>query len=316
MSDLDDLIRSDLSVFGGETARSIPDFSTVSAELAGAGGPYRDSEPGAEARRRAEQEQRVSELALMPLAYERVFVHRVSRAAAGAVALAGVAGLVVMSMDGFTQRLVHLVVGQPTAAFLAAALAFKVLAAYVFAGLIAERYYEKRMRVSIGSGAGPLEEARRLLERVDAAAVALPLAGAVSGGLLLGLLAFFSDPGYSALALTVEAADVLVPASFVGVVAALLLGGACARDRRDLDGSPVLRAAEHWVTLVAGGAAVIASLWYAARTSFGLHALGIIPNSSTSMALGAVGLAALIMPTSWLILWLRRREARRLGAPS
>jgi hypothetical protein len=41
--------------------------------------------------------------------------------------------------------------------------------------------------------------------------------------------------------------------------------------------------------------------------------MGIIPGDLTSMILGGLGLAALLLPASWSLLWLRRRELRRLG---
>jgi len=325
MTDLDDVICSDLAALGAETAGAIPDFTALSAKLTGSGGPYRDDQPGAEARRRALRDERARELALMPLAYERVFVHRVSRAAGGAVAILVVAGALLLSTDLWTQRLVYLLIGQPTAPLLAALLGFKVLAGYVLAGWVAERYYERRLRGVLDvagdtytdienlEAADPAREARRLVDRVDAAAIALPLAGVVTGGLLVGMLTFFSDHGYSALALLHEGRSVLAPAAFAGILVAVILGYACAGERRLVDRSPLLRAAEHWAVLAAGGAAAIAGLWFAARTSFGMHAYGIIPGSATSLVLGAVGLAGLVLPATWVALWWRRREHRRLG---
>jgi hypothetical protein len=325
MTDLDDIIRTDLAALGAETARAIPGFDTVSARLAGAGGPYRDDQPGAEARRRALRDDRLRELALMPLAYERVFVHRVSRAGAGAAAILGIGVALAASADLWTQRLAYLLIGQPTAPLLAALLGLSTLAAYVLCGWIAERYYERRLRGALDAAgdayadidkleaASPTREARALVDRVDGAAVALPLAGAITGGLALGLLAFFSDHGYSAMRLLLESADVLVPAAFTGIAAAWFIGVACAGERRRVDRSPLLLAAEHWLTLAAGGAAAVASLWFAARTSFALHAYGVIPGQTTSLALGAAGLAALVLPATWVALWWRRREHRRLG---
>ncbi len=325
MSDLDNIIRSDLAALGAETASAIPDFASVSAKLTGSGGPYRDDQPGTEARRRALFDHRAREQALMPLAYERIFVHRVSRTAAGAVAILGVAVALLASADLWTQRLVYLLVGQPTAPLTAALLGFEILAGYVLSGWVAERYYERRLRGMLDvagdayadienlEAADPAREARRLVDRVDAAAIALPLAGAVTGGLLFGLLAFFSDHGYSALALLHEGRAVLAPAAFAGIIVALVIGNACAGERRRVDRSPLLRAAEHWTILAAGGAAAIAGLWYAAHTSFGMHPFGIIPDSSTSLIHGAVGLTALVQPTTWLALWWRRREHHRLG---
>lgn len=329
MNQLDDTLRADFTALREATARDLPEFAWTAAQLTGATGPYRDDQPGAEARRRRAREQWLRELALMPLASERIFVHRVARAAAGGVALLAVTFAVLASMDVWTQRLVYALFGQPTAALTAALLAGAVLAAYVAGGLIAERHYERHLRRHLAgadddaldprtasdrlAAAGPEQHTRALIDRVDAAAIALPLAGVTGAGLLLGLLFFFSDPGYSALALVTEARFVLVKAVALGVVVAVALAIACTRERRAVDRSPVLRTAEHWLTLAAGITAILACLWYAARVAFGLQAFHIIPDRGTSILLGALGVIALVVPTAWVLLRLRRREHRRLG---
>ncbi|HUH03215.1 MAG TPA: hypothetical protein VML75_14560 [Kofleriaceae bacterium] len=329
MTHLDDTMRADLTALGDATARAIPDYAWTAAQINGAAGPYRDERPGAEARRNAAREAWLRELALMPLASERIFVHRVSRAAAGAVALLGVAFAVLTSLDLWAQRLLHALIGQPTAPLTGALLGGAVMAAYVFAGLIAERYYERHLRRHLGAAddpeldpraasehlaaTGPEAHTRALIDRVDAAAIALPLAGVTGVGLLAGLLFFFSDPGYSAIALVAEAQFVLVKATALGVIVGVALAVACAREHRAVDRSALLRAAEHWLTLAAGVTAILVALWYAARVAFGLHAFGIIPDGATSIRLGAFGVVALIVPTAWLLLRLRRREHRRLG---
>jgi hypothetical protein len=325
MSHVDDVVRSDLAALGDDSVRHLPDFDAVVSALLGAGGPYRDESAGAAARRSSLLEDRLRELALLPLAFERVFVHRVSRAAAGAVAVLGVALAVIASIDPWPHRLVYLFVGQPTAPLAAALLVGAVLVAYVAAGLIAERVYERRVRRGTeGDGdpfadlerlgaTGPGDQARRLIDRVDAAAVALPLAGVVSGGLLLGLLMFFSDPGYSALGLVAESRAQLVPAVLGALAAGVTLGSACRRDRRAPDGSLLVRTVSHGAALVLGIAMVIATLWFASRTAFGLHAFGIVPGRDTALLLGALGVAALGLPAAWVILRLRAREHRRLA---
>lgn len=324
MSHVDDVVRSDLAVLGDETARRMPGFEAVTSTLVGAGGPYRDETPGAEARRRSLLEDRLRELALMPLAFERVFVHRVSRAAAGAVAVLGVALAVMASVDPFTHRLIEMFVGRPTAPLAAALLVGAVLAAYVAAGLIAERIYERRVTRRADTGgdpfteletlaaSGPSDRARRLVDRIDAAAIALPIAGVVSGGVLLGLLVFFSDPGYSALGLVAESRPQLVKSVLVGLAAGLVLGAACRRDRRNPLGSRLLRAAAHPAVLIAGVIAVVITLWFASRTAFGLHAFGILPDRATAYLLALLGITALTLPATWLALRLRAREHRRL----
>ncbi len=317
MSHLDDVIRSDLSTLGAETARAIPAFDDLRASLLGNGSPYRDDGPGVEARRRDAMEGRLRELALLPLACERVFVHRVSRAAAGATAVVAVLLAALASMDLWTQRLVTLLFGQPTAPLVGALLGGAALGAYVVAGLIAERYYERRLRLHASSeqvdGASPAAEARRLAARVNGAAVALPLAGIGTGGLLLGLLLFFSDNGYSALGLLAECRAVFWPAVLVSVLLGVALGRACSREQQSLVRPPLVAVAGHWSTLAAGAVVMVATLWFAARTAFGLHAYGILPGHMAEWILGGLGLLSLWLPTAWTLLWLRRREQKRLG---
>lgn len=324
MTDLDEVVRSDLEALAADSAARQPGFDAIAATILGTGTPYRDDAPGAAARRRSLLEARLRELALMPVALERVFVHRVSRAAAGAVAVLGVATALAASIDPFTHRLLYMFIGQPTGALAAALLVGGVLAAYVVAGLVAERLFERRVRRGTETGpdthadierlaaVGAPDEARRLLDQVDAAAVALPLAGVVSGGVLLGLLVFFSDPGYSALGLVAESRTELTCAVLGAMVAGLLVGGACVRHRRLPDGSPLVRAGQHGAVLILGVVLVIATLWYASRTAFGLHAYGILPGRGTGMLLAALGVAALAVPATWAALRLRAREQRRL----
>ncbi len=317
MSHLDDVIRSDLSALGAETARAIPPFDDLRAALVGSGSPYRDDGAGVEARRRDAVEGRLRELALLPMACERVFVHRVSRAAAGATAVVAVLVAALASMDPWTQRLANLMFGRPTAPLVGALLGGAALGAYVLAGLVAERYYEWRLRLHSSSdevdGPSPAAEARRLIARVDSAAVALPLAGVGTGGLLLGLLLFFSDNGYSALALLAECRDFFFPAVVASVVLGAVLGGACSREHRSLVRPMLVAVAGHWSTLATGAGLMVATLWFAARTAFGLHAYGIIPGHVAEWLLGGLGLLSLWLPTAWALLWLRRREHARLG---
>jgi len=319
MSHLDDVIRSDLSALGTETARAMPPFDELRASLVGSGSPYRDDAAGVEARRRDAGEGRLRELALLPPACERVFVHRVSRAAAGAVAVMAVLLAAGASMDPWTQRLVSLVFGRPTAPLVGALLGGAALAAYVLAGLVAERYYERRLRLHLHSasaevdGPSPAAEARRLIARVDSVAVALPLAGVATGGLFLGLLLFFSDTGYSALGLLAECRDVFFPAVLFSVLFGVALGGACSREHRSLVRPMLVAVAAHWSTLATGTALMVATLWFAARTALGLHAYGILPGHLAEWMLGGLGLLSLWLPTAWALLWLRRREHARLG---
>lgn len=322
MSNLDVLIQNDLGALEVETAR-VGDFDTVTRDLGGTG-PYRDGAPGAEARRRELTESRLCELALMPRAAERVFVHRVSRAAAGGAALLGVGFLTLASMDPWAERMVFALFGRLTPALAAALLGGAVLAAYVVAGLIAERVYDRNVRSFFRSSdepvadgqrmasLSPTDDSVRLIDRVDAAAIALPLAGLIASGLLLGLLLFFSAPRLPTLALLSESRDVLVPAVLLATIGSLVIGGACARARREIDVAFWGTFGQHWSFLAVGLVSAVAALWYAVRTAFGLHTMGIIPSVGSGMVLATLGLLGLGMPAVWLLLWQRRREYQRL----
>lgn len=319
-------IESDLRALAEDSARGLPDFAETAARLAGAGDPYRDDRPGAEARRRALVEDRLVEVALMPLALERVYVHRVARSAAGAAALVAAAAVMVGVLDPWSARMMAIVSGMPLAVFAPVLIGFASLGAWIVASLIAERAVERRLRDAVSTGAdlyrdierleaaGPLVQVRRMVGAVDGPATALPLLGATLAVAVCGFLtAFFFVP---AQAMASAAHASLVPLGLVTALAvafAVDLGRACARERRSLARPAVLALAEHWGMLVASGLVGSFVLWYGARVVDRVRFLGAVPGDGMRLLLLLAAVAAVALPATWVLLWLRRREERRLS---
>ena len=319
-------IDTDLRALADESASGLPEFAETSAWLAGGGSPYRDDRPGAEARRRALLEDRLLEVALMPLALQRVYVHRVARAAAGGAALLGAAAIMVGVFDPWTGRLLMLMSGMPLALLAPVLIGFFTLGAYILAGLLAEHQVERALRATVKTGgelygdidrlegSRPLERVRRMVQSVDAVSIALPLLGASMGLVVCGfLMAFYFLPGE----LMAHAAYYsLGPVSLITVLStafAIDLARACARERRSPSRPAVLAVAEHWGTLIAGGLIGAFVLWYGARVVEGVRFAGIVPSEGKRLLLIAASVAAVVLPFTSGLLWLRRREQRRVS---
>ncbi len=322
----ENVIATDLRALADESARGLPDHAETSSWLAGGGSPYRDDRPGAEARRRALLEDRLLEVALMPHALQRVYVHRVARAVAGGAALLGAAVIMVAVFDPWTARVLMMLSGMPLAILSPVLIGFLTLHAYILAGVVAEHHIERVLRASIKTGgdlygdidrleaARPLDRVRRMVHGVDAASVALPLLGASMGLTVCGfLMAFYFLPGH----LMASAAYYsLGPVSLVTVLStafAIDLARACARERKSPSRPALLALAEHWGTLVAGGLIGAFVLWYGARVVEGVRFAGLVPSEGKRLLLIAAAVAAVVLPFTSALLWLRRREQRRVS---
>ena len=238
-------IDSDLRALADDSGRGLPDFSETAARLAGGGSPYRDDRPGAEARRRALVEDRLVEVALLPLALERVYVHRVARAAGGAAALLGAAAIMVGVLDPWTGRVMAIMSGMPLAILAPVLIGFATLAAYILAGSIAERHYERRLRASVRTdgepygdierleAARPLDDVRRLVHGADAVATALPLLGASLALAVCGfLMAFYFIPGHLMANVAYYSLGPVALVTVLSTAFTIDLARACAREGR------------------------------------------------------------------------------------
>jgi len=319
-------IDSDLRALADESATGLPDHSETAAWLSGGGSPYRDDRPGAEARRRALLEDRLLEVALMPLALGRVYAHRVARAAAGGAALLGAAAVMVGVFDPWTGRMLMLLSGMPLAILAPVLIGFFTLGTYILAGLLAEHHVERVLRASVRTGgepfgdidrleaARPLDRVRRMVHAVDSVSVALPLLGASMGLVVCGfLMAFYFIPGQM---MASAAYYSLGPVSLVTVLSAAFaidLARACARERRSPSRPLLLAVAEHWGTLIAGALVGAFVLWYGARVVDGVRFAGMVPSEGKRLLLIAAAVSAVVLPFTSALLWLRRREQRRVS---
>lgn len=319
-------IDSDLRALADDSARGLPDFAETAARLAGGGSPYRDDRPGAEARRRALVESRLIEVALMPLALERVYVHRVARAAAGGAALLGAAAVMVGVLDPWTGRVMQILSGMPLAILAPVLIGFATLAAYVLAGLLAEHHVERRLRDTVRTrgelytdidhleSARPLDEVRRMVNGLDAVAVALPLLGASLGLAVCGfLMAFYFLPGNQMASAAYYSLGPVALVTVLSIAFVIDLARACVRERSSPSRPPLLAAAEHWGTLLAGGLVGAFVLWYGARVVDAVRFAGLVPGEGKRLLLIAAAVAAVVLPLTWALLWLRRREQRRVS---
>jgi len=91
------------------------------------------------------------------------------------------------------------------------------------------------------------------------------------------------------------------------------LARACARERRSPSRPALLVVAEHWGTLVAGGLIGAFVLWYGARVADGVRLAGVVPGEGKRLLLIAAAVAAVVLPFTSMLLWLRRREQRRVS---
>jgi hypothetical protein len=168
-------------------------------------GPFRDSTPGAEARRRDLLVRRRDDLAVTPHAIRGVYVGRAARAAAALVLAAGGALVIGASVaPELEQALLRLGPPSWTAVMLTFLLGSWLAAAiaYLLARCIAEHRYGLAMSrcvlptddldtdIERLSHVRPRDEARRMAHRLEPVAVALPVLAAAAVGPATAVAAF------------------------------------------------------------------------------------------------------------------------------
>jgi hypothetical protein len=327
------MLDTDLLALGAECRRDPRPLD----DLLRAPGIYRDDEPGARARRDALAADRRLELATLPLSLAHVFAHRVARAAAGAVALACSAVVLLLAADPLLRSAaawfvpgIELGVG-----VLAMLCGLAILASYVIASWVAESYFTRRMAHAIATtpdvyadldqlARGPLALARGLVNRVDGWAVGLALAGIASLVSVFGYLVVVTGMAYPpsfALWKSYAIGSRLVTAGLVHVVAAIgvavvlavILGRACQRERADELATPgALRWFGHWATLPAGVLIGASTLYAVFRASHAYYRWQR-PPETLALVLALGGVLAVFAVCAWAVLWWRRREAARCG---
>ena len=295
---------------------------------------YRDDRLGAEARRDALRDQRRNELALMPLSLSHVFAARVGRAAAGAATLACVAVFAVGISDPVFYHLISVFLPGLNLTTCAALGTGIVLGAYVIATWIAQRVFERRMRLAIETAGadvhadidrlaeGPLEIGRRLVRKADGWAIGSGIAGATVVTSMCGFFLFIvasttyrygwtSTAAFAAA--SIERNITFLGAGFVlAIVGAVFVGVACGRDGRNpLRPVPVwMRFFSHWSSLVVGGVLVAATLYDPRAGHWRGKVFETGPRVLEPVAVVA-GVTALFLVMSWVLLaWRRREEAR------
>jgi hypothetical protein len=332
-SDIDSHINQDLSLLAEETRRGIGELAGVATILAGKQPAYRDDRPGAEARRDALLGRRRLELALMPLALERAFVHRVSRAAAGGIAsLCAAAIMVGLSQPGLIRLADLMIPGVVSLTLASVAIVVAILAAYIVGGWVAERVFERRMRESFETSGepyrdldalarGPIDRARDLARRADGWAIGLPLLAVAT---LAPLLAFLSLSGIIYSMRSVHsfadlAAVVVLNGDLIwlaigmaaGGIVAVAVGLGCHRERGSLEQPRALRWLGHVAVLPL---ALVAGLALLVPVGDALHATQShqYVSITTRLIIAGGGTLAVTAAAACTLLWHRRREQRRL----
>lgn len=332
LESIDDRIRRDMAALADATAASDDDFEAVRAQLVGSDSPYRDGRLGIERRRQSALEDRRIELALMPLRLARVFVHRVARIAAAGVAVACALVAWVSVADPFLLRMFELFLPRLDVDSALATGTAGIAGAYILGVFGGEWLLERAARRSVSASrdpladiarTGPVYEARRLAERVDIAAAALPLlavALAAPLGAFLSALTFARIPGAYTDVLYLGDAPGLVDRNLiylaggavVGIVSAIAVGLGCARERRGLRSrsNDVLShggALLGWVAF--GGFVALVGAWTMALR---LSHSQVAPAPWMRWTLVLAGSLAVAGVAAWTVLRLRRREWRAI----
>ena len=258
----------------------------------------------------------------------RVFAARVARAAAGAVAvLCTVVGLIMVHELDLDRA-----PGTPlpwwawpidgNAAAIAVLIAALAVSAYVAAGSLARRWIEERWRRAT-AGAGDLAAAPgpRIARLLDAAAVALPVAGATSALLVVGMLAWSAgrrpctllwSSGPEATALFADRLRDLTIAILLTVAAALALGRACTRRARWI--GLLARRGAAWLGIALALIAIHTAIVHQLRPFSGTATPALVASSPLRTALTIAGALAAFLLTARLALGRRRHELRYLDA--
>lgn len=329
---LDPFIASDLAALGTESRQHLPPLESSLAPS----GAYRDNRAGAEARRDELLATRRLELSLMPLATGRIFVHRVARAAGGAAAALAAMFVVMMIADPMLVRFASLLVPELSVSLIAVGGLLVCVAVYAIAGLIAERAFERRMRAALGGTGdafddidalahGPLAEATRLNRALDGYATALPLLGFATCVPLLAYLSLTFNPllaqssewstSYRLVAHGWLAGNLgfVLSAMLIASVLAIIIGRTCHREHRELEPSPLLRGLGHWAVVPAAIVVGLLVLVFLGRALTGLE-FGHLPTDRLRTGLAVGGTLAVFAPATWIVLFIRRSEQKRLDA--
>jgi hypothetical protein len=324
-----DRLAQDLAALGADNRRGLAELDDVLRTSS----VYRDDRPGAEARRDALAEDRRRELAMMPLALAHVFAHRVARAAAGGAAMLCALVLVAMLLDPMTMRLATFAVPGLDIGMCITLSAGFILATYILVTWIAEARFARRMRAAITTrgdayrdldrlATGPLDVGYALIRRADGWAVGLSLAGVVSLVPIVGYLLIVGEMfhpmsvAYSETfvlrshAVTSNISSLLSPIS-CGLAVAIFVGIASAREHRF--GARATRVLGHWSVLPIGILVGLVSLYVTFRMIGRYDAFRILPTVHQGKHVAYLGVAAILIPAMWFVLWWRGRERARIA---
>ena len=332
---LDPFVASDLATLATETRKNLPtlDESLETVE----GGAYRDATAGAEARRDSLLAARRLELALMPLATGRIFVHRTARAAAGATAAIAAMFVVIIIADPMLLRLAGFFIPGLNLSVVAIGTLTAVLAVYLLATLIAERAFERRMRSSLETQGdafddiealahGPLDEARRLTRKLDGLSTALPLLGFAACAPLFAFLSLVFTPTlsrgvYTPTSLAFIQNDwvssnlsFILLAILAGALLAIFIGRACHRQHHRIKDSILLAVLGHWAVIPAAIVFGLLVLVFIGSAITGVS-VGHLPSAELRGFVAIGGSLAVFAPAAWLALFLRGSEEARLRRP-
>jgi hypothetical protein len=330
---VDKTIARDLTALGDNSRRDIPGLDTAHAlRSPNTGDAYRDDRPGAEARRNALAEERRRELVLMPLTLAHVFAHRLGRIAAGGMAVAVSALMMLMLFDPLLMRFAAWFVPGLNVGMLITLAALAIVGSYVVASWIGEYWFARRMRSAIKTSTdayedleqlaqGPIDIAQRAVRRIDGWSVGLFLAGAASVTLVFGYLVIIVGTTHDishawsvtgilesgALQRNLGGLGIAVMAC--GAVA-IVLGHACTREQTLT--APIPRALASWTSLVVAGVVGVVVSYNTFHLMFGIHRAGLLSEKARlALTLGAT--VAIVLPLAWGTLFWRRREQARIA---
>ncbi len=322
-------LSSDLELLRNKSKKDMPSLENALGSAIGQGA-YRDGHAGAIAKRASLLAARQLELALLPLATGRIFVHRVSRIAAGSIAAVAALLTVALVADPTLFRLAKFFLPGLNISLIVVGTVTAVLGAYVLAGVVAEYIFERRMRAALASSgdvfsdidslrSGPVREARKIADSLESFAVALPLIGVATCAPLfayLGLVLSSSlASGYSAhniLAASWVGGNIhfIVMAMAVGSTLAVLIGRACGNEQTHGLSKPLsLRFAGSWMVIPCSIVLGLVTLMFIGRAASGF---GALPSEELRLMVAIGGTLAVLGPVTWAALLLRSREARRL----
>lgn len=330
MSNVEKIIERDLRALGENSRRDVPALDSVAALRTT--DAYRDDRPGAEARRNALAEERRREMVLMPLTLAHVFAHRVGRIAAGAVALAVSAVMLMMLADPLLMRFAAWFVPGLNMGMLIMLAALKITGAYVLASWGAEAWFARRMRAAIKTGddayrdldqlaQGPIEIAQRACRKVDGWSIGLFLAGAVSVTLVFGYAVLVVgvnhtiDRAWSMMGILDTGAlernvGTVALGVFASCIGAFLVGRTCARDAAER--TSITKGLASWAALVVAGVVSIVMAYNGFHLVASHHArMTMTIEMKYALAVGST--VAVFVPAAWALLFWRRREHARIG---